>query len=167
MSDESSLELLNIYEINEPEGPRFLVCFLEPVLAGAKGIDSRAVVGDFTPRADGEFDPASFRLNSEFVATFAEYMNAVALDSEELRAQARGNPGSDLFLLDPRFQDHSQEPKPADLIGWFHIDELGQPVPESFQYNGHHVMFDPDRGPSGILFDRSFYDWLHPLPERS
>jgi hypothetical protein len=164
MSEDASLELLNIFEIEDPdEGPRFLICFLEAALAGSKGIDGRAVVGDFTPKADGDFDPATFRLNPEFVAAFAEYINSQALDSEELLEQARQNPDANLFLMDPRYLGEG-EPPPGDLLGWFQIDEQGRPIPGSFHYNDRHVMFDPDRGPSGILIDRSFYDWLHPMP---
>lgn len=164
MSEDTSHDLLNIYEVEDPEGgPRFLICFLEPVLAGLKGIDHRAVVGDFTPKPDGDFDPATFQLNPDFAITFAEYINSEALDSDELREQAMENPGVELFLMDPRFRGMG-EPPIGDLLGWFHIDEKGLPIPGSFHYNGHHVMFDPDQGPSGILVDRNFYDWLHPTP---
>lgn len=167
MSDSASIELLHIYEIEEPEGTRFLVCFLEPVLAGARGIESKAVVGEFVPKPDGEFDPETFVLNPEFVAGFEEYMNALGIDSPELIEQARQNPGSELFLVDPRHGDPASEPEVGDLLGWISIDDDGTPVDDSFHYNEQHLLFDPLTGPSHILLDRRFYDWLHPLAEPS
>ena len=44
-----SLELLNIFDIEEEGGTRHFVCFLEPVLAGAQGIPVQSIVGEFTP----------------------------------------------------------------------------------------------------------------------
>jgi hypothetical protein len=157
-----ALELLNIYQIEEDGQDRFLVCFLEPVLAGIQGIPTRAVVGDFTPRPDGEFDPQTFRLNPEFVAAFALYMNEEMIDSPDLAEQGRRNPGGQLFLVDPRITgpEAQGEPDPADVLGWLTVEDDGAIQPESFTYNPDHVMFQPDRGPSGILMDRQFYDWL-------
>jgi hypothetical protein len=156
-----SYDLLNLYQIEEPEGTKHYVCFLDPVLAGARGIDWRAVVGEFDPTADGEFAPETFRLNPEFVAAFVGYMNGPVLASEEVREQARANPRGFLHLLDPRCGDPDGEPPAGELLGGFAIDESGHPVPDSFRYNPDHLMFDPDSGPSGILVDRRFYNWLH------
>lgn len=160
---ERSLELLNIYELMEPEGPRHLVAFLEPVLAELHGIVDRAVIGEFTPRVeDGEFDPATFVLNPEFVVQFIRYMNEEAIRSQELLDQAARNPSAHLHLVDPRNTD-DDEPPLSDVLGRFSIDENGQPVPGSFEYNREHRMFDPVKGPSDILMDLSFYNWLHPI----
>lgn len=162
---EHSFDLLNIFEIDEPEGPRHLVCFLEKDTADAQGgIEVRDVVGDFDPKADGEFDPETFRLNPEFIQGLVAYMNAEAIHSPELIEQARSNPGAILYLLDPRNDHPGAEPPIGDLLGGFAIADDGTPVPNSFRYNDQHVMFDPVTGPSGILTDRQFYDWLHPQP---
>lgn len=161
---ERSLDLLNIYELMEPEGPRHLVAFLEPVLADLQGIVSQAVVGEFQPREDGDFDPHSFELNPEFVLQFIRYMNEEAIHSLELLDQAARNPSSQLHLVDPRNLD-DDEPPLSDVLGRFAIDELGHPVPGSFEYNREHAMFDPVKGPSDILTDRSFYNWLHPVSD--
>lgn len=159
-----SLDLLNIYELMEPDGPRHLVVFLEPLHAQLQGIVSRAVVGEFVPRPDGEFDPATFRLNPEFVAMFVQYMNEEAIQSPELLAQAEQNPSSHLYLVDPRNPQEDDGPPPAsDLLGRFSVDAHGRPVPGSFEYNPAHAMFDPVTGPSEILTDRKFYNWLHPI----
>lgn len=163
MPDDASLDLLNIFEVQEPTGTRFLVCFLEPVLAGSIGIVERAVVGEFTPRADGEFDPATFRLNPEFVMAFAGYMNEIGALSPDLEEQGRANPGAALYLVDPRFGEGPGDPPPSDLLGSIEIDAEGRPVRGSFRYNPHHVLFDPVTGPSFLLLDRRFYDWLHPM----
>ena len=40
---ENDLPLLNIYEVQVEGGTRSLVGFLDPVLAGARGLDSRAI----------------------------------------------------------------------------------------------------------------------------
>lgn len=159
--NEVSHDLLNLFEIDEPEGTRHYVCFLDPVRAGAQGIDWRCVVGEFDPTPEGNFDPTGFRLNPEFVAAFVTYMNARVLSSEEVREQARANPESILHLLDPRCGEPDGEPAEGNLLGGFAIDPQGQPVPDSFRYNPDHLMFDPQQGPSGILIDRRFYDWLH------
>lgn len=163
---ERSLDLLNIYELMEPEGPRHLVAFLEPVLAELRGIVSHAVVGEFLPRTDGEFDPNTFELNPEFVLQFIRYMNEEAIHSPELLDQAARNPSSQLHLVDPRNLD-DDEPPLSDVLGRFTIDEHGQPVAGSFEYNREHAMFDPVKGPSDILTDRSFYNWLHPVSDNS
>ncbi len=163
MSSEPSLELLNIYEIDEDGQTRYLVCFLEPVMAGAKGIDGRSVVGEFEPLPDGEFNPHTFQLNPEFVASLTDYMNADAIQAEELQRQAQESPSGWLYLIDPRHQEPSAEPPAGDVLGAFAVDDAGQVVPNSFQYNSHHLMFDPEKGPSALLMDRRFYDWLHPV----
>lgn len=162
MDDRSaSLEMLNLYEVQDEGRPRHFVCFLEPVLAGARGIPGHAIVGEFAPGASGEFDPGTFELNPEFVAAFTGFMNDRAIRSSELVRQARANPGGWLYLIDPRNRTPADDPPPGDLLGAFAIDDSGQAVPNSFQYNRNHVMFDPTSGPSGILMDRQFYDWLH------
>ena len=65
------LPLLNVFEVEADGARRHLVCFLDTVLAGARGIDARSVVGEYVPGPDGGFDPDSFRAGysaaSEFV----------------------------------------------------------------------------------------------------
>lgn len=159
-----SYELLNLFEIDEPDGVRHYVCFLDPLQAGVEGIEWRCVVGEFVPTPDGEFDPATFRLNPEFIASFVDYMNDQMLTSGELLEQAGANPDSVLHLLDPRTGEPEGEPADEDLLGGFAIDSEGHPIADSFRYNPDHVMFHPSHGPSGILIDRRFYDWLHASP---
>ncbi len=124
------------------------------------------MVGEFIPDDEGEFDPHSFELNPEFVEAFVQYMNEDAILSSELLSQAARNPSSHLYLVDPRNPlEQDEPPPPSDLLGRFAIDEHGHPVLNSFEYNHDHAMFDPISGPSDILTDRLFYNWLHPVDE--
>lgn len=166
--EQRDLSLLNIFEVKEEAGPRHYVCFLDPVLAGAIGIAEEAIVGEFTPTPDGEFDPETFRLNARFVEAFERYMNDQAIDNEELQALASQQPANRLFLVDPRqADDPDAEVGDTNVIGHFQVDPIGVLMPDSFQYNERHLLFDPELGVSGILFDRQFYLWLHPLDQLS
>ena len=156
------LSLLNLYEIDDDGSTRHIVCLLEPVRAGAVGIDARTIVGGYDPGPDRGFDLQSFRPNPGFAAAFTDYMNAVASHAPELIAQAAAQPGLWLYLVDPRAPDPAGEVPPGDVVGCFAVDETGQIAPNSFQYNANHLWFDPDAGPSGILSDRRFYEWLNP-----
>jgi hypothetical protein len=162
-----SLSLLNVYEVDVDGATRHVVCFLDPVLAGAVGIDERSVVGEFTPGPDGRFDPATFRANPGFVEAFEQFMNDEASRAPEVVAQARAGAGSWLYLIDPRSRTGPEaEPPASDVVGGFAVDGEGRIVPGSFRYNAHHAWFDPDSGASGLLADRQFYDWLHPMGNR-
>ncbi len=159
-----SLALLNIYEVESEHGPASLLCFLDPVLAGAKGIERRSIVGEYVAGADGEFDPDSFRVNPGFVEALTGYMNDEASGSSGIIEQSRGVTSGWLYILDPRDRTPGgTEPDTANVLGAFAVDDSGQVVPGSFQYNANHAMFHRDHGTSGLLFDRSFYDWLHGL----
>ncbi len=71
-------------------------------------------------------------------------------------------PGQWLYLVDPRnTAPENEDPPGPDMLGCFAVDETGQVVPFSFQYNADHRWFCPDKGPSGLLTDRRFYDWLN------
>ncbi len=160
---ESDLPLLNIYEVETVDGIRHLIGFLDPVLAGSIGIDSRAMIGEFTPGPDGDFDAETFEINPEFIDAFTEFMNEQTAHSPELVEGARSIPGQRLYLVDPRNQTESDEDPPSeDVLGCFSVDDSGQIVPDSFEYNEEHLWFSPESGVSGILYDRNFYDWLHP-----
>lgn len=162
---ENELSLLNIYEVDEEFGKRYFVCFLESVMAGAIGIPTRSIVGEFTPDADNEFDSETFERNEEFINAFVQYMNLEGVKAPELIAQAQSDPGGFLYLVDPRYaleEAEDDEPPAIQLIGRFLVDDRGRITPDSFEYNGEHVLFDPATGVSGILHDRRFYDWLHP-----
>src|SRR4051794_34483215 len=87
--EHESLPLLNTFEVETEEGMKHLIGFLDPVLAGARGINPRSVVGGFTPDAEGEFDPATFRVNPVFLAAFTDYMNDEPSRSPEVVEQAR------------------------------------------------------------------------------
>ncbi|HEV3165373.1 MAG TPA: hypothetical protein VGZ22_15205 [Isosphaeraceae bacterium] len=164
--DDKSLSLLNVFEVEVEGATHHMVCYLDPVLAGSRGIDSRSVIGEFTPDAQGEFDPRTFRINPEFIEAFVQYMNAESTGATEAIAQARDQPGGWLYLIDPRNPRRPEvETPPGDLVGCFAVDDTGQIVPNSFQYNQNHLWFDPVSGVSGLLYDRKFYDWLHPVRE--
>ena len=157
-----SLALLNLYEIETEQGPTSLLCFLDPVLAGAKGIDARSVVGEYVTREEEGFDPEGFRVNPAFVEALTDFMNEETADTEGIAAQARENISGWLYVLDPRDRsEQGTEPPPANVLGAFAVDDAGQVVPGSFQYNANHRMFDREYGTSGVLFDRAFYSWLH------
>jgi hypothetical protein len=162
------LGLLNIFEVDEGARKRHLVCFLEPVMAGSQGIEGRCVVGEFTPDGGGEFDVETFAVNPEFLEAFTEYMNAEAIHEPGLIAQARQQEsGGWLFLVDPRVElEPNVEPPATELIGCFAIDDAGAIISESFRYNEQHVLFNTQTGISGMLQDRRFYDWLHPVDGR-
>jgi hypothetical protein len=158
-----SLPLLNVFEVADEGGAtHHLVAFVEPVRAGSVGISARAMVGEFTPGPGGAFDAATFRLNPAFIEAFSSYMNEEAGRSASLIEQARGLASGWLYVMDPRSEAPADaDPSPGDLIGAFAVDEAGQIVPGSFQYNREHVLFDPAAGPSGLFRERRFHDWLH------
>jgi hypothetical protein len=162
------LALLNTYEVHQDGVTHHLVCFLDPVLAGSRGIDPRSILGSFTPGEGGTFDLQAFRLNPEFVAAFTQYMNEAATLSPQLLCEAANYPSGWLYIIDPRFPDDSPEADPpaSEVVGCFAVDDAGQIVPKSFQYNKNHAWFDPETGVSDLLSDRQFYDWLHPSPGR-
>jgi len=163
---EPALPLLNLFEVETEGRRRHVVCFLDPVRAGALGIDSRAVIGEYSPGPGGEFDLETFHLNPHFVTAFTLYMNGVTAHASEVIDAARSERSGWLYLLDPRYRPGNAEETPGrNLLGCFAVDDSGQIVPGSFQYNSQHVWFDPVDGVSGILRDRRFYDWLHPAPE--
>lgn len=163
---DTNLPLLNIYEIEEDGKTRHLVGFLDPVLAGAIGIDSRAMVGEFEPTDGGEFDPDSFEPNPEFIDAFTDYMNDAPSRSPGVVENARSVPGQALFLVDPRDETGPEdEPPVADVMGQYLVDDAGQILPGSFRYNPDHLWFNPETGVSGVFADRAFYDWLHPIDQ--
>ncbi len=162
MSDDDALPLLTIFEVETEEGVKNFVGFVEPVRAGAEGIDDRAIVGEFEAPSPGEFDVESFEPHEGFIAAFVEYMNGDPSRSGKVIEHARTIPGKWLYIVDPRnATDPEQDPPPSDVVGAFAVDDSGQIVPNSFQYNAHHAWFCPDAGPSGLFHDRAFYDWIH------
>lgn len=156
-----SLALLNVYEVESEHGPVSLLCFLDPVLAGAKGIEPAAIVGEYVARDDEGFDADRFRVQPAFVEALTGFMNEEAARSEGIVNQARTLSSGWLYVIDPRDRSGDAEPPPSNVLGAFAVDDSGQVVPGSFQYNANHRMFDPEHGTSGVLFDRAFYDWLH------
>jgi hypothetical protein len=154
--------LLNVYDAEIERGPVSLICFLDPVLAGARGIDGRAVVGEYVKDANGEFDLDAFRVNPGFVESLTGYMNEEAAGSDEVVEQARAFADGLLYIIDPRDQTASPEEPPAsNVIGAFAVDEAGNVVPGSFRYNAKHALFEAVEGMSAVLYDRRFYEWLH------
>ena len=91
-------------------------------------------------------------------------MNEETAASGGIVAQAREITSGWLYVIDPRDRtDPAAEPPTANVLGAFAVDDDGQVVPGSFQYNANHRMFDRTHGTSGILFDRAFYSWLHEI----
>ncbi len=168
MRERLPLSLINVFEIETDGVNRHLICFLDPVLAGASGIEARSIIGEFQPDEKGEFDPDTFIINSEFVAALTDYMNERTCHLPGIVEEANRNPGEWLYLLDPRFESDSEEPTPPeDLVGAFAVDDVGLIVPGSFQYNANHEFFSEEKGNSGVLNDRDFYDWLHGMDQDS
>lgn len=165
MSDSNDLPLLNVFEVAADQGgTRHLLAFIEPVRAGSSGINPRAVVGEITPLNEGGYDPRSLKLNPEFIETFTDYMNEVQARTPEICEQARSLSSGWVYIIDPRNTDQSgDDPPSSDLVGAFAVDDVGQVVPQSFQYNSNHALIDQDRGMSGLFSDRRFYDFLHPV----
>ena len=161
---ESSLSLLNVFEVEVDGTTRHVLCFLDPVLAGAKGIDARWTIGELTPQPGGVFDASTFTLYPEFVATVTAYMNDQAREDPALAAQAAAVESQWLYVLDPRYRGAVEDAPASEVLGCFAVDETGQIGPGSFQYNRDHVWFERTFGASGLLTDRRFYDWLHPSP---
>ena len=158
------LPLLNVFEVADDQGgTRHLLAFIEPVRAGSAGIDSRSIVGEVTPDDEGGYDPRSLRLNPEFIEAFTAYMNEVIAVEPQIVDQARDQPSGWVYVIDPRHVDDPGVPTPAsEVVGAFAVDEAGQVVPTSFQYNANHALIDQERGMTGLFSDRRFYDWLHP-----
>jgi hypothetical protein len=163
----TELPLLNVFEVETDGVHHHLICFLDVILAGSRGIDSRSVIGQFTPSSGGGFDLETFQANPAFIEVFVQYMNERAINSPEIVREASSRSSDWLYLLDPRTPgEFSSDPQAGDLIGCFAVDDTGQLVPRSFQYNQEHRWFDPIRGVSGVFADRAFYQWLHPLTDR-
>jgi hypothetical protein len=160
-----SLSLINVFEVERNGAIQHLIGFIEPVLAGARGIDGRAILGEFTPGVDGGFDPRTFRANPQFITGFEQFMNEVAARSGELINEAMKHRGGRLNIVDGRHRGAPYgDPPAAELIGLFTIDEGGRIVPGSFRHNPDHIWFHPETGTSSILLNRQFYDWLHVHP---
>ena len=160
------LSLLNIYEVEDESAGRVrhFIGFMDAVLAGSAGLVSHAMVGEFQPLADGSFDPDTFSLNPEFLDAAKQFLNAQVKVSPELIEGARQVPGERLFLVDPRNTSLADEdPLPEDVLGWYAVDEQGQVLAGSFEYNPEHLWFSKEFGASGLLTNRAFYEFLHPM----
>ncbi|MFO0956088.1 MAG: hypothetical protein U0800_01330 [Isosphaeraceae bacterium] len=153
---------LFFFEIDDDGKPRHLVGFLHRVLAESRGLKSEAMVGEFDPTPTGDFDPATFRRNPEFVAAFVQYMNRKARGNAELHEAAKQRPGERLYLVDPRNPDEEGAPPESDVLGSYEVDDQGAIVPDSFEYNDQHAWFCPHSGISGVFHDMEFYAALHP-----
>ena len=164
MADDDSLPLLNVFEVAAEDGRmRHLLAFIEPVRAGSSGIDPRSIVGEITPTGTGGYDPHSLLLNPGFIEAFTTYMNEVAALAPEIVEPAKSLASGWVYVIDPRnANEPGVDPPTQDLVGAYAVDEIGQVVPRSFQYNKNHVLIDQERGMSGVFIDRLFYDWLHP-----
>ncbi len=105
----------------------------------------------------------SLKLNPEFIEAFTDYMNDVQSVTPGIVEQARNLPSGWVYIIDPRHVEvPGVDPPPTDLVGAFAVNDIGQVVPKSFQYNANHALIDQERGMTGLFSDRQFYDWLHP-----
>ena len=160
--DREPLSLLNTFEVDDESGAtRHLVCFMESVAAGSTGIPTQAIVGEYTPDADGQFDPETFQTNPDFLSAFAAFMNAEAAQTPEVVAQAKDHPDDLLYLVDPRTPDPDGDIPASDILGCFQVDPDGNVIPDSFRPHPDHTWLDPNAGPSALLTRRDFHDWLH------
>src|SRR3954451_1858706 len=142
MHEANRLPLLNVFDVETDEGVRQFLAFIDPVAAGARGIATRRIVGAYSNEPDGRFHPDRFAVNPEFVAAITDYMNAEATHAPELASQAEAIPGQWLYLIDPRHAPTDEGDPPArDILGCYAVDQAGQIVPNSFQYNREHRMF--------------------------
>src|SRR3954454_10734874 len=115
---DASLPLLNVYEINQDGVTRHLICFLDPVLAGSRGIEDQMVLGDYQPGLEGAFTPETFRLNPAFVEQFTRYMNEVTIHSRDIQKEAALHKSEWLYVIDPRVRAAGDsEPSASDIIG--------------------------------------------------
>jgi hypothetical protein len=162
--EEQALSLLNVFDVVVDGRTRHVLCFLDPVLAGVRGIDPRWTIGDIAPGPDGQFDAARFTLNAAFTASVTRYMNDEASRAPELQAQAAERPSQRLHVLDSRYRGGADDAPASEVLGGFAVDDTGRIAPGSFQYNAQHVWFEPTYGVSGLLRDRRFYGWLHGEP---
>ncbi len=129
-----SRSLLNLYEVKVDGVRRHVVCLLDPVLAGARGIDARAIVGGYSPGPSGGFDPRTFQPNPAFIEAFTRFMNDEAAHAPEVVREALARRSRWLHIIDSRHpNDPDIDPPPGDIIGCFTIDDTGQIVPNSFQ----------------------------------
>src|SRR6478735_3985933 len=136
MTSQEELPLLNTFDLETEHGTHRVIAFIDPVLAGARGISTRRIVGGFPAGSTGDFDPSQFAVNPEFVAALTDYMNSEPSRSPEILEQARDVPGQWLYILDPRNDSPEDEEPPAgDILGCYAVDDAGQIVPSSFQYN--------------------------------
>jgi hypothetical protein len=165
---DSSGPLLNVYAVETENEVRSFICFLDPILAGVKGIEPHAVIGPYDATEDEPFDPLTFQVNPAFVDSITAYMNNEGHESEALIAQASEIRSDWLYVLDPRDPgDGADEPPTVNVLGAFPVDDTGQIVPNSFQYNKNHRIFDVEFGTSGMLYDQKFYRWLHEIEDRT
>ena len=159
-TDES---LLNIYEVELDGQIRHLIGFLAPEVAHRLGIASRKIVGEFQPTPEGEFDPATFEVNEEFIQAYTDFMNEDVVRNPELMMLAMDQPDRYLTLIDPRHPSDTPdlEVPIVNKVGRFRSTPEGFIQENSFQYNQKHLWFDPEYGVSGVFLNREFYDWLN------
>ncbi len=164
MNDENDYapDLHHLYEIDDPDGPRFLLSYLLPEEAQTRGgLDDSAVLGSFRKGDDGQLDPATFEVNPTFVAAIIDYVNGELLPTDD--QPASGMAGGQLMLYDHRNRDEMPDPEATDdedLIGGFQLDANGSVCAGSFRYNQDHQLCHPERGPSFLITSIHFYRWL-------
>jgi len=156
------MQILNVFDVETEDGTKSLLCFLDPVIAGIKGINPRSIIGLYGAAEGEDFNPDGFEVNPAFIEAITGYMNEEAAGSDAIIEQAKTLPQGWLYIIDPRDPNEGQDDPPAsNLLGAYAVDDSGQVVPGSFQYNENHALFDRSHGLSGLLYDKKFYHWLH------
>jgi hypothetical protein len=165
---QDAISLLNVLEVQHEGRTRHFLAFVSAEDTGERGLPTRLLVGEFEPDDQGEFDPARFERNPEFIEALVSFMNETPQRQPEIIETARERPGEWLYVLDPRYRHEGpDDPAPSQVVGAFFVDETGAIRPDSFQYNPEHELFCPSTGVSGILMDRVFYEWMHRDPGAS
>lgn len=160
MAEAEPTTLLHIYEVEVEDRTAHVIGFLDPAIAQKTGIFPDAIVGEFLPDENGEFDPETFHPNPAFIEAFERYMNQEVVKTPELMMLAQQKPGELLALIDPRHPEGEEEPEDRNIVGRFEVDIDGWIKPDSFQYNPAHIWFDNTHGVSGVFQNQEFYDWL-------
>ena len=158
-----SAALLNIYDVETEKGPARSSASSTPCSPGPRGSTTRSVVGDYVDRRGRRVRPR--RLPGQpGVRRGPDRLHERGDRRDPRRSPARpGRSGATGSTSSTPATGPTPRPsrRPANVLGAFAVDDAGQVVPGSFQYNANHRMFDREFGTRALLFDRAFYDWLH------
>ena len=124
-----------------------LVGFLDPVLAGSRGIDPRARSSARSRRGRTGFRPPDVPPQSGIrrrLHRVHEREPRAARPSSSPQAAGSRAGGSTSSIPAARTIPPRPTRPPSEMVGCFAVDDAGQIVPNSFQYNKNHAWFDPE-----------------------